>query len=57
MARVRRSESISQQLNQAVYFAHLYSSWERGLNENSKGSSFKHIAERQVEHVMQKLNH
>jgi IS30 family transposase len=59
-------ESIAQQLNAAVYFAHPYSSWERGLNENTnglirqyftKGSSFQHITEGQVEDVMQKLNH
>ena len=59
-------ESITQQLNAAVYFAHPYSSWERGLNENTnglirqyfkKGSSFENITESQVEDVMQKLNH
>ena len=59
-------ESISEKLNAAVYFAHAYCSWERGLNENTnglirqyftKGSSFENITEEQVEKVMNKLNH
>ena len=59
-------ESIAQQLNAAVYFAHPCSSWERGLNENTNGlirqyftkdSSFQYITESQVEDGMQKLNH
>ncbi len=29
---------ISQALSADVYFAHPYSSWERGLNENTNGS-------------------
>lgn len=59
-------ESIAGQLDAAVYFAHPYCSWERGLNENTnglirqyftKGGSFENITEGQVENVMQKLNH
>ena len=59
-------ESITQQLNAALYFAPTYSSWERELNENTnglirqyfkKGSSFENITESQVKDVMQKLNH
>ena len=59
-------ESIAEKLNAAVYFAHAYCSWERGLNENTnglirqyftKGSSFENITEEQVEKVMNKLNH
>ncbi len=30
-------ESIAQQHNAEVYFAHPYSSWERGLDENTHG--------------------
>jgi IS30 family transposase len=59
-------EQIKAQLNADVYFAHPYHSWERGLNENTnglirqyftKGSSFETITDKEVEAVMQKLNH
>lgn len=49
-----------------MYFAHPYSSWERGLNKNTnglirqyftKGSSFESITDDGVEAVMHKLNH
>jgi IS30 family transposase len=59
-------ELVAQELETEVYFAHPYSSWERGLNENTnglirqyftKGSSFENITEDQVEGVMDKLNH
>ncbi len=30
-------ENISEALDAQVYFAYLYSSWERGLNENTNG--------------------
>ena len=59
-------ESIMEQLETVVYFAHPYRSWERGLNENTnglirqyftKGSSFENITDEQVEEVMNKLNH
>lgn len=59
-------ETMSKELNAQVYFAHPYSSWERGLNENTnglirqyfpKGSSFEAITDEQVEAVMHRLNH
>jgi IS30 family transposase len=59
-------EILAKQLDTKVYFAHPYSSWERGLNENTnglirqyfvKGSSFEDIGCEEVEAVMNKLNH
>jgi len=59
-------ETIKEQLNADVYFAHPYHSWERGLNENTnglirqyftKGNSFENITDDEVEAVMYKLNH
>ncbi|MCA1592537.1 MAG: IS30 family transposase [Acidobacteria bacterium] len=59
-------QSIAQQLKADFYFAHPYSSWERGLNENTFGlvrqyfpkkSDFSKITDRQVEKVVERLNH
>jgi IS30 family transposase len=59
-------EKIKAALDADVYFAHPYSSWERGLNENTnglirqyftKGSSFEDITDKDVDEVMEKLNH
>jgi IS30 family transposase len=59
-------EKIKAALDADIYFAHPYSSWERGLNENtnglirqyfSKGSSFENITDKDVDEVMEKLNH
>jgi len=56
---------IANALDAKFYFAHPYASWERGLNENTNGLirqyfpkkyDFTTITERQVEHVMDKLN-
>ena len=58
-------EKISNQLNAEFYFAHPYSSWERGLNENTnglirqyfkKGSDFNNITEQDLQVIMDKLN-
>jgi|TARA_B110000285_G_C14614337_1_gene376271 IS30 family transposase len=52
-------------LDSSSYFAHPYSSWERGLNENTnglirqyfpKGTDFDRITEDQIAEVEQKLN-
>jgi len=52
-------------LESTSYFAHPYSSWERGLNENTnglirqyfpKGTDFDEVTESQIEEVEQKLN-
>ena len=58
-------EKISRSLNIDIYFAHPYSSWERGLNENTnglirqyikKGSSFKNITNERINFIENRLN-
>lgn len=58
-------EKISQALECDVYFAHPYSSWERGTNENTNGlirqyfpknCDFSKITDRQIRDVQHKLN-
>lgn len=58
-------EEIAEKLNTEFYFAHPYSSWERGLNENTnglvrqylkKGSSFDSITNQHLVAIMNKLN-
>ena len=58
-------EEISKELKADFYFAHPYSSYERGLNENTnclirqyfpKGSDFKSITSEDTEKVVNKLN-
>jgi IS30 family transposase len=59
-------ETIAARLQAAVYFAHPYASWERGLNENTNGlarqyfpksSDFTKISPRSIDDVMHRLNH
>ena len=58
-------ENIAAALDADFYFAHPYSSWERGLNENTnglirqyfpKGSDFTRITVKEINAVMKKLN-
>jgi IS30 family transposase len=58
-------ERISKGLEADIYFAHPYASWERGINENTnglirqyfpKGTDFNDVTDKQVEHVMDRLN-
>ncbi|MDP0590033.1 MAG: IS30 family transposase [Candidatus Endonucleobacter bathymodioli] len=58
-------EKISKALSADVYFAHPYSSWERGLNENTNGllrqyfpknTDFKKVTQIEVERAVKRLN-
>jgi IS30 family transposase len=58
-------EKIANSLNVDVYFAHPYSSWERGANENTnglirqyipKGSSFENIPNERIKFIEDRLN-
>ncbi len=58
-------EQISEALRADFYFAHPYSSWERGLNEDTnglirqylkKGSSFARVTEDELAIITDKLN-
>lgn len=58
-------KKIAQCLKADVYFAHPYSSWERGINENTnglirqyfpKGIDFKTVTEKEIQQVMLRLN-
>jgi len=58
-------ERVSKALELETYFAHPYSSWERGINENTnglirqyfpKGTDFNEVSEEEIQHVMDRLN-
>ncbi len=58
-------KQFSNHTGMPVYFAHPYSSWERGTNENTnglirrffpKGTDFKKVTEKQLKIVQEKLN-
>jgi IS30 family transposase len=58
-------ESVAETLGIKVYFADPYSAWQRGLNENTnglirqyvpKGSDVRSLTDRQVQHIMDRLN-
>lgn len=58
-------EEISEALEADIYFAHPYSSWERGLNENTNGllrqyfpkkTDFKEVSQADVRRAVSRLN-
>lgn len=58
-------KEIAKGLGAAIYFAHPYASWERGINENTnglirqyfpKGTDFNQVSDEEIRHVMDRLN-
>ena len=57
---------VSAAVSAQIYFAHPYSSWERGLNENTNGlvrqycpkkSDFAPLSQQNIQHIADRLNH
>jgi len=60
-----RHELIAERTGMSIYFAHPYSSWERGTNENTNGlirryfpkkTDFNKVTERELKQVQKMLN-
>jgi IS30 family transposase len=58
-------KSLSQALGLDIYFAHLYRSWERGLNEHTNGLIRQHLpkkipfntlTQKQLDKIVDKIN-
>jgi IS30 family transposase len=59
-------QSVAEAVSAQTYFAHPYSSWERGLNENTNGlvrqycpkkSDFAPLSQHDIQKIADQLNH